>query len=195
MARTPPRERGQVGIGTLIVFIAMVVVAAVASGVLISAAGELQTKSAQASQESSEQVSNRIDVLGADGADIDSANETVGNVSLVVSLAPSAEEIDLARAVVEWAGPSGTYALTHDTSADGDGNFSVAQVKDDDDSSPVLNARDDRLELTFDVDTFAGSDLAAGSTVRVRVTTAESATTMYEFTVPRSVAGRTSVRL
>ena len=195
MPPTTPHDRGQVGIGTLIVFIAMVIVAAVASGVLISAAGELQTKSALASQESTEQVSNRVLVVSTIGSDIDDANETVGVVNLTVSLAPSAEEVDLSRAIVQWTGPAGTFSLTHDTLTDGDGNFSTAQVKDDDDSDPVLNVRDDRLLLSFDVDTFAGVDLAAGSDVEVRITTAEGATTVVRLRVPQSVAGESSVGL
>lgn len=189
-------DRGQVGVGTLIVFIAMVLVAAIASGVLINAAGLLQTKSAQASQESSEQVSDRIQVVNSLGTDINDTDETVGAINLTVSLSPSATEVDLSQVTVQWSGPSGTYSLTHDSTADGDGNFSVSEVKDDDDSSPVLNTRDDRLQMNFDIDSFTtgGVDLDAGSSVDLRITTESGATTVVELRIPRSVSGENAVQ-
>lgn len=59
--------RAQVGIGTLIVFIAMILVAAIAAGVLINTAGFLQSKSETTGQQSSDQVSNRLMVVSATG--------------------------------------------------------------------------------------------------------------------------------
>jgi len=73
-------EHGQVGIGTLIVFIAMVLVAAIAAGVLINTAGFLQSQAEQTGQESSAQVTNQLQVVSTTGlvsaTEITVANET-----------------------------------------------------------------------------------------------------------------------
>ena len=60
-------DRGQVGIGTLIVFIALVLVAAIAAGVLINTADLLQGQAQQTGQESTEQVTNNVNVISASG--------------------------------------------------------------------------------------------------------------------------------
>ncbi len=152
-------DRGQVGIGTLIVFIAMVLVAAIAAGVLINTAGFLQTKSEQTGEESSAQVSNRVQVVSGFGS---VANEEVDYINLTVMRGSGSDDINLSAATIEWIGPNDAKTLTRANAedaiakkgvADNDAgeanmaNFTVDKIKDPDDSLPVLNTQDDRFKV------------------------------------------------
>jgi len=167
-------ERGQVGIGTLIVFIAMVLVAAIAAGVLINTAGFLQSQSEETGQQSSQQVTNRLQVQTATGlvTSADGQNH-VGAVEMITTKAPGAEDIDLTGVSIQWVDDSGTYDLVHDKVYDSqDGAFDHIAVKDEDDSldpsgsAPVINSPDDRARLVVDLagdDSSSSSDTAGGS--------------------------------
>lgn len=61
------QERSQVGIGTLIVFIAMVLVAAIAAGVLIDTASLLQSQSENVGEESQSLVTNNLQIISQVG--------------------------------------------------------------------------------------------------------------------------------
>ncbi|MFB6188520.1 MAG: archaellin/type IV pilin N-terminal domain-containing protein [Halapricum sp.] len=202
------RDRGQVGIGTLIVFIAMVLVAAIAAGVLINTAGFLQSKSEAAGQQSGQQVTNRLQVISATGQ-VNQNSAEVTSVDLTVKKAPGSSNIDMENATVSWVESGGTYKLVKDTvtTSGADAKFAINAFKDADGSSPVLNDPDDRLTMVFDVGSvdragdFSGSgssfgdNLQEGQLVTLKITTKSGATTTSRLVVPQSLSGTSAVNL
>ena len=188
-------ERGQVGIGTLIVFIAMVLVAAIAAGVLIDTAGFLQTKSEQTGDESTAQVTNRVNVVSTIGNvtfdDTDGQYE-VDYVNLTVMKSSGAGDVNLSTATIEWLGPDDGRVLQKADAPDAR-NFSVETIRDAGDTAPVLTAQEDRFRVVLDADAITGG-LAARQQFTVKVVTASGAVT-YHHSVPETLSDDTAVSL
>jgi flagellin FlaB len=205
-------DRGQVGIGTLIVFIAMVLVAAIAAGVLINTAGFLQSSAEETGQQSSDQVTNRLEVVNTVGTQINGGS--VDLIELTVRKAPGAGNIDIGTTTLQMVHSSGSYDLTYSTDetgtqiADSD-DFNLTTVQDDDSSitdSQVLNDPSDRAVIyvhagsviSGEDPTAAGSEgegLGEGSTATIRINTQSGGTTELRLVVPETLSGDSAVTL
>ena len=196
-------ERGQVGIGTLIVFIAMVLVAAIAAGVLINTAGFLQTQAESTGEQSASQVSNSAQVIYASGNVTDDPD--IDLVNLTVSKSPGSDNINLSKATINWNGQTSAILtgtnVTHQADASPINNsssstFAISSIDADKlGESPVLVESEDRLRITMDATNIEDDGLSPGDTVNLALVTQAGAKTTYTLTVPESLTNKETVNL
>ncbi len=189
-------DRGQVGIGTLIVFIAMVLVAAIAAGVLVNTAGFLQATAEDAGQESVDKVTNRVEVVNQHG--VVGNNSTVKTLNLTVRLAAGSSAVDLNSTSVKYLSDNQVTTLTNDTddSFPDSEEFDLTPVEgtDSDDSFGVLNSGEDRYVLKISAGTIEDGDdkegLDTGDKVQLDITSQTGGTTQVILTMPQQLAGQ-----
>jgi len=93
------KTKGLMGIGTLIIFIAIILVAAIAAGVIITTAGVLESKALNVGNEARERLVTNIEVVSISGAD-GSVGNNLENISVTTRLAPGSPTIRLNDTVV-----------------------------------------------------------------------------------------------
>ncbi|HEC81150.1 MAG TPA: flagellin [Thermoplasmatales archaeon] len=198
---------GAIGVGAMIVFIAMVLVAGIAASVLIQTSSRLETQAMATGQETTNEVATGIAI-----ADIEGYAATGSDISrLAIQVRPRAgsEDIDLAQTFIEISDSSKKLVLTYDstewhakTEINGDvfqsgffdglnaNEFGIVVLEDADgsctQSTPVIN-RGDKVLLTIDAGDASGfNSIAERTDVWGMVAPEDGAPGIISFRTPAS---------
>jgi flagellin FlaB len=189
------RTVGQVAIGTLVIFIALTLVAVATTAVLFDTAGILESEAEDTSDGASDQLTDRLDIVAVTGSDIQDLQ--IRQIEIVVTQSPDSNSVDLRNVTVQWLGPETGTALVHeDTALAGQDTFSTVNYTDTDGTFPVLTSTEDRYALQFKPGVeFGNSGLGEGERVELTLVTPAGATLPLRITAPQSLGGRDSVEL
>lgn len=197
-------RKGAVGIGTLIIFIAMVLVAAVAAAVLINTSGILQQKAFTTGKETIAQVSSNIMVESIVGERSSSTALNFTDVKITISPNAGAGKIDLSQMVIKIG--NGTRLvdhLTYGTTANGT-YFTVTELRDADDSfsitTPVINSGDlvyitIKVDPTLDTANSTAIDFPVRKPMHIELIPETGAPVTIDLTTPASYGVDTVINL
>ena len=104
---------GDMGIGAMIVFIAMVLVAGIAASVLIQTANRLEIQAMQTGQQTTEEVATGIGVEDIAG---EKGTTTIDSVAITIESRSGSDDIDLSNTVVELSDSTNKYILAYNLS-------------------------------------------------------------------------------
>jgi len=157
------KDVGSIGIGAMIVFIAMVLVAGIAASVLIQTSTTLESQALATGQETTAEVSSGLDVVNIEGYN---SSGSIIRLAIIIRPRAGSADIDLGQTVIELSDSDTKNFLVLNTSAytgrndvNGDlfaaarysmgyaTNFSIIVVEDADNScssgtSAVINSGD-----------------------------------------------------
>lgn len=195
MFENKDNERGQVGIGTLIVFIALILVAAVAAAVLVETAGFLQGDAEATGQDARDEVSDQINVITASG-ETNNSNGVVETANLTVKKSAGSNDLDLTAATIQYISGDTAETLTHNGSNTSNDTFSTANI-DGTSSGEVLTETSNRVEIQIDLSAVENSTsgLGGGETATIEIIDQSGASTVKVLNVPQTIGDDDVVRL
>lgn len=104
-------RKAEMGVGTLIIFIAMLLVAAVAAGVLLQTAGSLQQKALTTGAQAKGEISTNARVIEVSA--VDGTTQNLTNFTMQMKLSPGSDPIKLAEVTLTLNTDTDSTTLTY----------------------------------------------------------------------------------
>ncbi len=126
-------EDAEMGVGTLLIFIAMILVAAVAAGVLVQTAYLLQQQAEATGDQALQEVATGVKVItvyGMTTADIVTGQLSISDLYMKVSLSAGSPVINLIHMIIEITNGYDDESLSYDDVASAALTFDATQVRD-----------------------------------------------------------------
>tara|TARA_B100000212_G_C27180402_1_gene450074 strand:+ start:56 stop:691 length:636 start_codon:yes stop_codon:yes gene_type:complete len=151
------REEGSIGIGAMIVFIALILVAAVASTIIITTAEELQQRAEKTADDTRGEISGKINIVDAFvKTNAAGPPEVVASILLIAQLAAGADEVTSNLV---------TYFITCANAAEDDLVIDTSNI-DDAGAAMLDNSDGDGNDDTA----FSSDELESGDTFKIPIT-------------------------
>ena len=180
------------GIGTLIIFIALILVAAVAAGVLIQTAGSLQSKSLDVGRQTQEKITTDIDVVQVYANDTSNGNITadLARITVVVRLGSGSAPVKLDDMLIRFDTESGTQSLTYGGRTTSDRTNSTYRVQyriNGSNHQDDYVANGDLAEISFIYGGTVTDNIDEAETATLRIVTKNGAIKPVVITTPSAM--------
>jgi flagellin FlaB len=169
-------RRGEIGVGTLIIFIAMILVAAVAASVLISTANSVREQAESTGTDAINNVASGfvvMDVVGLQAAD------EVTDVYMYARLAAGSPAVNISDVVLTFTDETSTYTLTYAAAAAAGVSFGVDWVHIGEGLDNTYVGQGDLINISV-----TGLTLEPRTHVEITIMPEGGAETVEEFTTP-----------
>ena len=175
------------GIGTLIIFIALILVSAVAAGVLIQTASSLQSKSLDVGRQSTEKITTDIEVVQVYANVTSDGNITSGTdtITVVVRLGSGSSPVKLGDLLVRFDTQDGSQTLTFNNTARSTTEYGIEYKINGSNHQADYLGVGDLAELSFTYS--ATSDIIEGETATLRLLAKNGAVKPVQITTPSAM--------
>lgn len=122
-------EKGEMGVGTLLIFIAMILVAAIAAGILVQTAYELQQQAEVTGDQALKEVATGLKVIASYGLTDDTLTY-ITDLYIKVALTAGSPVINLYDLLIEISTGGADDSLSYSAVGSGLATFDVTEIRD-----------------------------------------------------------------